>query len=795
MKKTFVYAAVIAACAASCAKNEPVETPAAEPVEVQFSAASEACTKTVLGTDGKSVEWKAGDKVSLLTAEKNLLYTAESDGETTSLTPSGESVMSDEGAVWAVYPYSDENTVSETGVTVTVPATHSVSAAGFADGSNVAVAYAAELQENTNLAFKNVCSYLKLTFKAEQCVNKVVLSSENNDVALAGVAVVKMNAYGVPEVVSVASDAATTVTLECTEALGGSYLIPVLPGKAAVWQLTFTKTDGTVSTVAMGKAAAAFERNTPLAYDFSNTTINWKEAPTAVTADKVFWSDAHISWTHAGKVDSYKVYVNDELAATAESGATTAHITGLANGTAYSVKVAAVYGENDEKASEAISITTGKIEQLTKNVSPTSVAVGIENRAGALSGNDKPCLYVQLFESEDVSGTPKYEAFVRDNEMQSEGHPFYKSLVAGSGTTFPPFNLAFGGLEAGKDYWFRVKSVASDTYLTYRASSIAGQSKTMMSQNGDSEYSLPFKLTTAAKHIAEDNEVLFEGFNDCFFSADFINCAVGLMPAVKTFAKSASNTDYKLNRNLWTNWEQAGKPWSFHGLRTGFATTLAALGFLNQQKGTGENVVFEGKENAGAVKYWVTENSSSTTLLAPKVLAGARIGSFTTAEKSGFETLVGGTRFITADSYMGEGYVVLGMYYGSGDAPVSSKKPAAFVVQASDKLSSSTKKTCTASFKALAVQGRSGKITVIHFDKNGDQKTATTDLWDTVTEIKIANSNGNVDENATEWNGLSETHKWYEYSFDIDLLAGDLVGFVTDSNSCICLDDIKIVLK
>ena len=64
-----------------------------------------------------------------------------------------------------------------------------------------------------------------------------------------------------------------------------------------------------------------------------------------------------------------------------------------------------------------------------------------------------------------------------------------------------------------------------------------------------------------------------------------------------------------------------------------------------------------------------------------------------------------------------------------------------------------------------------------------------------MTEIKIANSNGNIDENAAEWNGLSDTHKWYEYSFDIDLLSGDLVGFVTDSESCICIDDIKIVLK
>jgi len=792
MKKTLVYAAAIAACAISCAKNEPVETPSAEPVEVQFSAASEACTKTGIGADGKTVEWKAGDKVSLLSGEKNLLYTAESDGATTSLVPSGEGLMSNEGAVWAVYPYSSDNTVSESGVSVIVPATHSVSATGFAEGSNVAVAYAPELQENTTLNFKNVCSYLKLTFKAEQGVNKVVLSSEGNAVALAGTATVKMNADGIPELVSVAPGAATSVTLESTAALDGIYLIPVLPGGAAKWQLTFTKTDGTVSTAAMGKAAAAFERNTPLSYDFSGVTINWKQAPTAVTADKVFWSDAHISWMHEGKADSYEVYVNNELSATVESGATKAHITGLANGTTYSIKVVAVYGA-EKKESEAVSITTGKIEQLVKNVSPTSVAVGIENRAGALSGNYKPCLYVQLFESEDVSGTPKYEAFVRDNEVLSEGHPFYKSLVAGSGTTYAPFNLAFGGLEAGKDYWFRVKSVASDTYKTYRAASISGESRTMESQNGDSEYSKPFRLTTAQKHTAAENEVLFEGFDDCIFSADFINCAVGLMPAFRTQTK-LSGTNYNLNRNIWTAWENEGKAWSFHGLRIGFPNThMAALGFLNPQKGD-TDITFEGGK-AAAVKYWVTESQSSTTLLAPSVLKGARIGSFRAQNTTGFESMVGDNRFITMDSYMGEGYAVLGMYYDSSEKQTSTKKPAAFVVKAVSNLAAAEKKSCTVTFRALAVQGRSGKITVIHFNKDGNHRKAASDLWDTVTEIKVANSNGNIDENATDWSGLSETHKWYEYSFDIDLLQGDLVGFATDSESCICIDDIKIVLK
>ena len=798
--RTFNVAMLIAAFMfISCAKvqaptepetpDTPTEDPVVQDALVKFYANSEM-TKTVVGDDMKTVMWKAGDGISVMLGEDNLLYTATNDGTSTEFATETVGVMSNAEAIWAVYPYSESHVLADNKIQVRLAYEHNVVAEGFAESANLTVAYTEDIKEQTELSFKNVCSYLKVKLDASQMVQKITLSSDS-EVPLAGLVTVGIDKNGLPEILSV-DEPVTSVTLVSETALNGTYLIPVLPGEAAVWTLAFVKTDGTESTVAMGQSAAPFVRNTPLYYDFTSGAINWKVAPSEVVTDKVFWSDAHISWNHSGKVDAYKVYADGNLVATVDNGVHAAHITGLANGTTYNVKVCAVYGA-EEKESETVQITTGAITQLTKNVSPTSVAVAIENRAGALSGNYKPCLYVQLFESEDASAAPKYEMFVRDNEVQSEGHPFYKSLVAGSGTTYPPFNLAFGGLSAGTDYWFRVKSVASVTYASYRVDANIGKTYTQESQNGDSEYSQLVRLTTSANHVAEENEVFYEGFDDFSFGPDFVNCAVGLMPAFKTEAKSTTIPSAKINKNIWSSWATNGKPWCFHGLRLGFSNThIAALGFVNQQKGD-TDITFE-ESSAAAVKYWVTESKSSTTLKAPKVIAGARIGSFQVAGTTGFETLVGSTEFVTLDSYTGQGCFVLGNYYSASESVNTAAKPAGFFGQVAGSLSTSSARTCVVTFKALAIQGTSGKITAVHLDRNSNHRNASTDLWETVAEIPIADSNGSTVA-SSQWSGTSETHRWYEYSFEVNLKSGDLIGLTTNGKSTICLDEVKVVIK
>ena len=753
------------------------------------------------GDEEPVVLWERGDTVSLLTGNQSYLFRTDSDGYEAKLT--SLSVLPEEiSSGWFIYPYSAECAVNDDGsVDIAVPDRQILDVVGMGSG-NLAVGYWSESAGEKTVDFYNQCSYISFEISRYQWVSECTIYSEPAS-TLAGTIKIVLDDDGVPGVSDVI-DGVDKVVATAKYPFDGKCLVPVLPGNQQVTiYVDVEYEDGTVKEKAFCSANKVLLSRNRLYALVKNESLDPGQTPEpdpepenpefpVLSADKVFWSDAHLSWVYAGEVDSYRIYMNDAIVGEVSGDVSTFHLTGLSNGTAYNVKVAAV-SNAEEKFSEEIGITTGAITQLTKNVSSTSVAVNIENRAGALSGNYKPCLYVQLFESEDASASPKYELFVRDNEVQSEGHPFYKSLVAGSGTTYPPFNLAFGGLEAGKDYWFRVRSVASEKYNTYRGSSILGEEREMTSANGDSEYSHLFKLSTASAHAAADNEVCYEGFDDFCFGPDFINCAVGQMPAFKTYAQ-LNTASVTLNKNVWTSWAEADKPWCFHGLRTGYANNqMTGAGLISVQSDGDTDITFDGVA-ASAVKYWVlVPDGSKKVLAAPKALAGARIGTFKTPSTSGFATLLNNTCFMTEESYAGSGHAILGNYYTTSDAVNASSKRAGYAVQISSSLlSTSTARKCVITFKALAVQGRSGELTVIHLDRASNHRNATTDLWQTVATVDIANSNGNTDDAASTWSATSDTHKWYEYTCEVELRSGDLICFATDGQSCICLDEITV---
>lgn len=789
--KNIIYALGATLLLCACAKeSEPQQQPDDQPGTAKFTAFSEPLTKTVVSDDLLSVCWSKGDALSLISEGKNRRFTTDKDGVSSPLSPASSSddgeIKKDTKSIWGIYPYSEDCIISDDGSTVTVSLPHEqkIDKSGLSAGANVSVAYLPVADDANELDFCNVASYILLDIPDSERIVECTIHAEPS-AKLAGKVRVRMDKDGIPAVEEIV-EGQESVALVSEYPFDGKCLVPVLPqAAAATYSVDVKRVDGTVeSGYFLSDGEVILRRN--------QKTALVKPVPESVTTPELsvlhaFWSDATLSMILPSGAESVKVILNgSEIGEASGNGY---HLTGLDSGSEYSVKISAsVKGKTLE--SNEVTFTTGKIEQLTKNVSPTSVAVGIENRAGALSGNYKPCLHVQLFESEDVSGTPKYEAFVRDNEVLSEGHPFYKSLVAGSGTTYAPFNLAFGGLEAGKDYWFRVKSVASETYQTYRAASISGESRTMESQNGDSDYSKPFRLTTAQKHASAENEVLFEGFDDCFFSADFINCAVGLMPAIRTFAQK-HNPSTTLTPSDWTAWASAGRPWCFHGLRTGLGgTSTTAFNWWTKQVGE-DPITFEGSA-AKAVRYWVTTDDG--TVLAPKAVAGEKLGPV--KKNKGLETL-GGTAnwFMTGNTSVGEGYLVLSRLYGYNDAESAAPGGIFTPPLSSDLLNTTEKTICTISFKALAVQGVSGKVKVLRLDKTANHRNATSDLWTEIAEIKVANSNGNTDETASEWSAQNESHRWYDYSCEVSLLNGDLIGFVADKTACVCIDDIRISIQ
>ncbi len=144
--------------------------------------------------------------------------------------------------------------------------------------------------------------------------------------------------------------------------------------------------------------------------------------------------------------------------------------------------------------------------------------------------------------------------------------------------------------------------------------------------------------------------------------------------------------------------------------------------------------------------------------------------------------------FLTNKCYPHEGYMALGTFYDTNNNTRTNSAKGTIVTSSLTSGLTAEPQTCTVSFKAISVQGRAGSIII------GLYRGKSADDWTTPEMIQIQNSYGTFD-NAESWSSYSDSHRWYEYSFDIDLQKGDRLAFTSDGNSCICIDDIKIVLK
>lgn len=483
--------------------------------------------------------------------------------------------------------------------------------------------------------------------------------------------------------------------------------------------------------------------------------------PPEVEIKKTFWSDSFIEWTCGGTPKGYRVYVGDEMVAELDADVCEYHLTGLDAGSTYSVSVSALYNKSDEGKSRPAILTTGSISQITKNVSPTSVAVAVENRAGDNTNNNNPCIYVEILDSADPEVATKiYSTHVLDAQIQSPASPFMASLVVSNSKGRAPLNLAFGCLEADKDYWFRVKSVAKYEFTTYQPSNPT--SSTCTSSNGDSEFSKPFKVRTAPLHTHVAGEILYLGFDELMIQADYVNCAVGSVPAYKAAGKKNSDMSLETIRN----W---GQGWSFYGLRTSFGSSQLAAHYAWATQQTISDAVFSlSKENSdGTIKG-----------TAPGV--GAKVYKF----KNNCDNLSGW--YSSNNTFASHGYIQLGAYYSSSDAKAQTIGMIATPALSSELLGSAARE-CELSFKGLVLQGRSCSLGIWVYD-------SVSKVWNKVENVKLHNSAGSIDA-VDAWSGTSDTHKWYDYKCNLQLKQGDIVAFDTDKEGAAVIDDILLITK
>ncbi len=211
----------------SCAKVQSPEPSPESPaenqeqsgkIEMEFSAISEAGTKTALGelSEGlRPITWVKDDEIKIYFNESFTTSKALSDGATTTF----KANVDEAPAYYAVYPSSVESSLTDGSISVTIPA-KPVASKDF--GS---IHYAAAIAKNGNLSFKNLCGFIRFEIRNPEIRSLIIRGA--GEQLLAGKVSVSFDENGNIGTPSISGGNSRIIA---TVAEAGVYYIPVLPG-------------------------------------------------------------------------------------------------------------------------------------------------------------------------------------------------------------------------------------------------------------------------------------------------------------------------------------------------------------------------------------------------------------------------------------------------------------------------------------------------------------------------------------------------------------------------------------
>lgn len=751
VKRISILACIAFLLLPSCKKPS---TPGVPGGDVKICASFER-TKAEMSDDLSTISWVDGDNISVFDSRLASKYVALSSGALSDFIPEGKCIEDYAEDLFALYPYQSDAVRDGNRIFATVPIERSLSATGLDANSSVAVAYSNKIGTRTELVFRNICSYLQVYIPASDNIVDVRMEGGENEF-LAGQVELTVAHNGVPSITVV--EGSNVVTMHAEDIFSGYYIFPILPCTLQNGlKMVFVNVNGNekehriIAKDANGVVSAVtFVRN-----KINKQALDFEVVAPNVALDKVFWSDARIKWECSGCPVAFNILLDGELVATVDADTRDYQFLGLEPGSTHNFAVSSIYEREREAKSADVSFTTGAIRQLTTNLSPTSVSVEIENMTGTYLDNYHPCLYVELLDSEDESVAAKiYETHVLDAQIQSPASAFFGGLAIDEKKSKNPLRIAMGSLEPGKDYWFRVKSVARHEFKSYL--SATPTDSYAESTNGDSAFSTLVKLSTPQSYAMQNDDILYQGFDDFMIHPDYLNGAVGSVPAYKAAGKKNSDMSIASIKG-WTG------QFSFYGPRTAFASSqVVHYGWAAQQTVSNDVFTISGGVIAGN---------------AP--LAGAKVYSF----KAGEDGLQGW--MISNNTYPCQGYVALGAYYNVSDAKAQTKGMIVTPALESPLLASQTE--CELSFKGFVPQGRICALAVWHYDGVG--KT-----WTKLTDIDLYNTSGTTEE-ASTWSCKSEGNRWYTHSLSLKLKNGDRIALASDGNGTALIDEINLKIK
>lgn len=205
---TFIALAAMLMLASCSMKEEPKADEQLRPgKEWVFEAAikdeSEA-NKTVVQSDGTSVWWSANEEINVFYGDRESAKFVSQNSEPVETARfkgtleyfSGDTEGTTSPGIWAVYPYSAENSSDGESVTTTLSPWQTACAESFADRQWLTLARA----ENLFLSFRAVCAGFRFSVTKEGV--KSVTFKGNNDEVLAGRVKLAMDGNGCPVILN-----------------------------------------------------------------------------------------------------------------------------------------------------------------------------------------------------------------------------------------------------------------------------------------------------------------------------------------------------------------------------------------------------------------------------------------------------------------------------------------------------------------------------------------------------------------------------------------------------------------
>lgn len=221
MKKVLSRLVMSAMMLCACAQEElPVPHQDSAEGRVFEATFEDNATRTYI-EEGNLLRWNAGDRISLFDANTlNRQY--QFDGETGdnsgtfSIVDKPYGTGNDLSANYAVYPYSPDVKITETGIfTLTLPSSQTYAENSFGHGANPMVAVTKNI-DDTFLKFRNIAGYLKIQLYGDDITVKSISLTGNDHEGLAGKASVAA-AYGQDPVVTMSDNTEETIVLDCGE--------------------------------------------------------------------------------------------------------------------------------------------------------------------------------------------------------------------------------------------------------------------------------------------------------------------------------------------------------------------------------------------------------------------------------------------------------------------------------------------------------------------------------------------------------------------------------------------------